>query len=382
MYLRTLTRRNKNGTVATYYQLAHNERDPKTKKSIPRIIHNFGRADSLDREILVRLCKSIARVCNLKMVDPQVEIQENETPTHSRTVFQELVYRKQLLEEEVERLKNSEEILVESELKYRQLVEHALLGVSVIKDIRIVYANAASAEMSGYSVDELLSCSPEEVMSLVYPDDRDMITERYQNWLNGVEKHHVYELRIVHKNGEIRWVQNHSSDILFQGEPAIMAAYIDITELKKAEAIAIKHSQNVEDANVALKVLLKRRDEDKTELEEKVIFNIRGLVSPFLDKLKVTRLNERQENYLGIIESNLNDIVEPLARRLSSKYYNFTPTEIQIANLIKQGKASKEISEILNVSKQTIDTHRQNIRKKLGISKKKGNLRSFLMTLQ
>ncbi len=71
MYIRTHTRRNKNGSSVTYYQLAHNVRDPKTKKSVPRIIHNFGRADQLDRSILVRLCKSIARVCNLKMFDPE-----------------------------------------------------------------------------------------------------------------------------------------------------------------------------------------------------------------------------------------------------------------------------------------------------------------------
>lgn len=70
MYIRTTKRKNKDGSVVEYYQLAHNERDPETKKPVARIIHSFGRADQLDRDGLGRLCKSIARVCNLKVSDP------------------------------------------------------------------------------------------------------------------------------------------------------------------------------------------------------------------------------------------------------------------------------------------------------------------------
>lgn len=70
MYLRTTKRKNKDGSVVEYYQLAHNERHPETKKPVARIIHNFGRTDELDRDDLVRLCRSIARVCGLKVADP------------------------------------------------------------------------------------------------------------------------------------------------------------------------------------------------------------------------------------------------------------------------------------------------------------------------
>lgn len=70
MYLRTTSRKNKDGTVVRYLSLAHNERNPKTGVSTPRNIFNFGRADQLDRAPLVRLCQSIARVCNLEVRDP------------------------------------------------------------------------------------------------------------------------------------------------------------------------------------------------------------------------------------------------------------------------------------------------------------------------
>jgi len=70
MYLRTTRRKNKDGSTVEYYQLAHNERHPDTRKPVARIIHSFGRADELDRNQLVRLCNSIARVCGLKVIDP------------------------------------------------------------------------------------------------------------------------------------------------------------------------------------------------------------------------------------------------------------------------------------------------------------------------
>lgn len=70
MYLRTTKRKNKDGSVVTYYQLAQNVRHPQTNQPTARVIHNFGRADQLDRQQLVRLCQSIARVCELKVTDP------------------------------------------------------------------------------------------------------------------------------------------------------------------------------------------------------------------------------------------------------------------------------------------------------------------------
>jgi transposase len=70
MYLRTTKRKNKDGSVVEYFQLAHNERHPVTRKPVAKIIHNFGRTDQLDREQLVRLCRSIARVCKLTVLDP------------------------------------------------------------------------------------------------------------------------------------------------------------------------------------------------------------------------------------------------------------------------------------------------------------------------
>jgi hypothetical protein len=89
MYLRTTKRKNKDGSVTEYYHLAHNVRHPDTKRSVPKIIHSFGRADQLDREQLVRLCRSIARVCGLQVVDPIEEVKQDKQ-SKPRELFDEV----------------------------------------------------------------------------------------------------------------------------------------------------------------------------------------------------------------------------------------------------------------------------------------------------
>jgi DNA-binding CsgD family transcriptional regulator len=141
-------------------------------------------------------------------------------------------------------------------------------------------------------------------------------------------------------------------------------------------------SESLEEMNTALKVLLKKREEDKNELEEKVIYNVKEMVQPFMEKLGRTRLDDRQRVFLEILESNLNDIVSPFAKKLSTRYLNLTPSEIQIANLVKHGKTTKEIADLLSLSTRTIESHRDSIRKKLGIKNQKANLRTHLMSYE
>lgn len=170
----------------------------------------------------------------------------------------------------------------------------------------------------------------------------------------------------------------------------IKKAYAELEErvkertLKLAEindALKIK-TRNLEEANTALKVLLKRRDEDRIELEEKMLFNIKELVEPYLEILKRSGMNARQMNYLNILASNIAEITSPFIREMTGHYLKLTPTEIKVANLVKQGKTTKDIAELLNLSPRTVETHRNNVRKKIGIKNKKENLRTHLLSLQ
>ena len=152
-------------------------------------------------------------------------------------------------------------------------------------------------------------------------------------------------------------------------------------ELRKRETELEIQANELEELNTALRVLLKRREEDKVDVEEKTLSNVKELVLPYIERLRRSGLDAKQTTYVGILESNLNDIVSPLSRRLSSKYLGLTPTEIQIANLVKEGKTTKEIAEILLSSARTVEFHRNNIRKKIGIKNSKANLRSHLLSM-
>ena len=137
----------------------------------------------------------------------------------------------------------------------------------------------------------------------------------------------------------------------------------------------------LEETNSSFKILLDQRERDKLDLEENILSNIKNIVDPFLDKLKESNVSDKQKIYINVIELHLKEIISPFTRRLASKYVNLTPAEIQIATLIKQGKTTKDIADLLNLSLRTINFHRDNIRDKLGLKNEKVNLRSHLMTL-
>jgi PAS domain S-box-containing protein len=192
-------------------------------------------------------------------------------------------------------------------------------------------------------------------------------------------------------NGDERYFQLVTSPIRNeQGEMVqLLELTLDITERKQAEqalrekeAELVLKTNNLEEVNTALRVLLKQREGDKEELEEKVLSNVKGLVLPYLEKLKMTSLDANQISYMSILESNLKEIISPFSRKLSSKYLGLTPTEIRVANLIKDEKTTKEIAGFMNLSEKTVETHRAHIRKKIGIKHKKVNLRTYLSSLQ
>jgi DNA-binding NarL/FixJ family response regulator len=151
--------------------------------------------------------------------------------------------------------------------------------------------------------------------------------------------------------------------------------------LKKREQALELKTRSLEEANTALKVLLQRREEDKTDLEEQVLANVRKLILPYIENLKHLTLNENQMAQVGIIEENIRGIVSPFLRNLTSTYLDLTPREIQIANLVKEGKTTKEMTDILNISATAVDFHRKNLRAKFGIKNKKTNLMAFLSSL-
>jgi PAS domain S-box-containing protein len=153
-------------------------------------------------------------------------------------------------------------------------------------------------------------------------------------------------------------------------------------KLRKREVELKAQSHHLAEVNTALKVLLKQREYDKKELADNVLSNVKELIGPYLERLKKNRLSTDQLTLISILESNLGNIISPFISRFSARNINLTPTEIRVANLVREGKTNKEIAALLCLSKNTILFHRYNIRKKLGIKNKKINLQAHLMSFE
>jgi PAS domain-containing protein/DNA-binding CsgD family transcriptional regulator len=149
-------------------------------------------------------------------------------------------------------------------------------------------------------------------------------------------------------------------------------------KLRKRERELKIKSSNLQEVNTAMKVLLDQREQDRREVEEMVLNNVKELLLPYLEKLKKTKLADLQLAHIRVIETNLDNIISPFLRNLHSKYLNLTPKETRVATLVKEGHTTKEIADLLGMSIAAVEFHRNNIRRKLGICNKKANLVSHL----
>ena len=320
--------------------------------------------------------------------------------------------------------KRTEATLRESEQRYRLLLESSPDPI-VLYNIqgKATYVNPAFEHTFGYSKKELLGKQIDFVPENNWPETKNAI----ESMLSG-KKIQLFETRRLTKSGLVLDVQL-SSTLYYdrEGNPAgNIVTLRDVSALKKAERELRKYHDHLEElveertaelakinaqleqeieerrraesalrkrevelkaqshhlaeVNTALKVLLKQREDDKKELGENVLSNVNELISPYLERLKKSRLNTNQQTLVNILDSNLNNMISPFISKLSFKYFNLTPMEIRVANLVKEGKTNKEIAELLCLSKNTILFHRYNIRDKLKLKHKKINLRTHLLS--
>jgi PAS domain S-box-containing protein len=254
------------------------------------------------------------------------------------------------------------------------------------RERNLTYVNESMASTLGYSKTEMIGMN----ITQVIPEDRmEKSFKRNFDELIRTGKFDIETTWVTRSGekiyGEIKGMANFDSNGDYAGGSAV---FRDITKRKKTEQ-ALKQremeldikNKSLEEMNAALRVLLKQREEDKGEIEDKVLLNVRELVMPYLEKLKNSKLGVKDKSFLAILESNLEDIISPFLGRLSSEQLKLTPAEIQVSNLIRQGRTTKEIASIFNLSVKTIDSHRRNIRNKLGIKNKKENLRTHLFTI-
>jgi PAS domain S-box-containing protein len=275
----------------------------------------------------------------------------------------------------------AEEALQESEDKYRRLVEnlkeeyffysHDTTGV-------FNYLSPSITNILGYSQKEFLAHYTEYLTDDPLNDEAIKHTD-----LSILGKQQPsYEVEIYHKDGSIKRLEVTEVPI-FSTEGQVIAVEgiaHDITERKRIFVEMQRKTRELGEVNAAMKVLLRQSSESKKELEAKVLANLKDLVIPHLEELEIQLAGTRSKTLVNVIKSNLEQITSPFSQSLSLGLDRLTPREIQIADLVRNGRTNKEIAELLCISRRTVESYRDKLRTKLKIKNKKANLRSYLLS--
>jgi len=314
-------------------------------------------------------------------------------------LLSDIIRENQFNSQEKNQAKNK---LIENDKKYRLLAGKIteVIWALDLKKFQFDYVSPLVEQIVGYTPEEVVGIPLER---FVRPDSmenvRELFHRRYQKTLlSPCIKPQTLDIGVYHKSGKTVWLEASARFYRNENDEAvgIVGVARDCTKRKQTEeklrrsydeienqvnertADLKKSQQELQDANTILKLLLEKKDENKLLFEKTVVSNVKELVQPIISKLSQSNLNEKQREYLDLLSENLNQITKPFLRKSPLQYANLTPTEVQIAGMIKYGKTTKEISALMNIGISTVDFHRNNIRKKLELKKKKVNLQIYL----
>jgi len=274
-----------------------------------------------------------------------------------------------------------------SEARYKTMVETMGDGLSEIDEHQVTtYANDTLCRMWKRSREEIIGVP---VTRFVDEQNRAVLMAQLEKRRRGESD--AYEIVWNCKDGTrlhtlMTPTPYFDADGRFKGSFAVVT---DISRQKKEKDLLEMlvqqrtrelqtKTRHLEEVNTALRVLLKKREQDRRQMEAQMTANIRELIFPYIERMRTTRMDERQTACLDVMAATLEDIVSPFLHQLSLEFLHLTPSEIQVANLIRHGKTTKEIAAVLSLSHQTIEFYRKRIRKKLGITRKSVNLQTFL----
>ncbi|CAD7839204.1 MAG: hypothetical protein [Olavius algarvensis Delta 4 endosymbiont] len=262
-------------------------------------------------------------------------------------------------------------------------------------DGRIQYMSPSCERVTGYTTKQFLA-DPGLIESILHTDDQEAFSQhlRAENLAGDVS--HI-DFRIIRRDGQMRWIGHRCREVHDENGVYIgrRVSNRDISYQKKIEINLIekqhdlinktihleKANYNLENANQALKALLDQREIEKRSIEQSMVGNLKRFVFPYLTELQELRISDEARTYLNIVRANIEQLVSPVSKTLSGAYLDLTPTEIRVADLIRQGESTKSIAGLMSMSTSTVSIHRNSIRKKLKLINKKVNLYSYLNAL-
>ncbi|MDD2462646.1 MAG: response regulator [Desulfobulbus sp.] len=308
-----------------------------------------------------------------------------------QNLLKTLILRNGQLEEEIIRRQEVEQQLIVSENRFRLALDVSSNGVWD-RNLRTdeVYFGENWHKTLGYEHKEEIN--GETFEELLHPEDRERVLALRDAHAQGLSPRYEAEYRIRNMAGGWQWILSRG-EVIDRDENGqalrIIGTHTDITRLKEVEAElkraheeleqrVLERTKELSETNVALTVLLKKREDDRQALGADVLANTEKLIIPYIDRLREGGLNEEQRLLVDIIQGNIEELTSPFATNFSCKMARLTPSELQVANLVKRGMRTKEIAAIMHLSPGTINIHRQNIRKKLDLTNQKNNLQTTL----
>lgn len=287
------------------------------------------------------------------------------------------------------KLEASEQKLRINETRYRQLFESANDGIFVLKDTILIDCNQKALDLFHASREEMIGQSAMAHSPEIQPDGRSSMDEiQRRKELARQGEHQYFDWHFVRDDGTSFDAHISLSQFMIGDVFHILAIVRDITERKKIiqalqerEKELDEKSRYLEKVNQALKASLDYREIEKRAVEENMLVNLKRFVFPYIEALGNCKINTDASAYLNIIETNLNDVVSRFSKTVFWKYQDLTPTEVQVADLIRSGKDTKAIAQMLGLSPSSVQWHRKNIREKFGLTNKKINLQTYLASL-
>ena len=285
--------------------------------------------------------------------------------------------------EDITDRKKSENKLRNSEIKYKALFMGAPDGMLAVRTQtkQIIYANPAACRMFGYAEEEfvqkrVMDLHPKKFMSYVLA-----CFKAEKKDVNRV----LTNLACLRQDGSVFYVDVSWINIILDGEDCILGIFNDITQRMQAQEALRRSEKELKDdkvllvqKNLALKELLEHMEREKDRMREDVAINVEEFIEPILKKLAIKGVSPK---YLELLEQHLKELTLSFGRKITNRRERLTSREIEISSMIKGNLTSKDIAGLLNVSCQTIEKHRKNIRKKMGLSNKKANLASYLQKI-
>lgn len=247
--------------------------------------------------------------------------------------------------------------------------------VLVHSDLKIIAANEQTTELYGVSREDVIG---QDFREFVFSGERHHLDRAlielgdFESWAG--------ELLGIHKSGDQIPV-----DMTIKRMPFNMRSLFCIISRDLSEYQLLKERLRQEKANrremyITLRNLMKAYEKEKSGVEKGISHKIDTLLIPTIEKVRKEQSPSFRNTYLDLLQEQLIALTRGFATEIDGRFLRLTRTEMSICQLIQTGQASKDIAARLKLSHETVQTHRKNIRKKLGIKGRKVSLYSLLAT--